>query len=188
LRGIYLKKSPLPPLLQRGGLNVYKTPLSALLGLALFCSAAVTQAAPTGWFIRIIAENTAEKLQDPGNTLGLMSDSSNGYDNHDLVEMPPFGTPYLTLVFPHPEWGVKAGDYTTEFQAHNKLTHTWNFEVRTDKTTRSVTLRWEGDAAKLKKSTLKDMKTRKTYNLGTTKNLTFTMGTTKRLFVWTVRP
>jgi hypothetical protein len=167
---------------------VVKTSMAALLCLALSLTATLAIAAPTGWFIRVIAENTAEKLSDPSNVLGLMSDSINTYDSHDLIEMAPFGTPYLTLVFPHPEWGAKAGDYTTEFQAQNKLTHIWNFEVRSDKTTRNVTLRWEGDKAKLLKSTLRDVKTSKTYNIGATKNLTFTMGATKRLFVWTVQP
>lgn len=116
-----------------------------------------------------------------------MSDSVNTYDSHDLEELAPFGTPYLTAVFPHQNW-LKKGDYTTDFQKLDKAIHQWNFEVRTDDIKRKVTLRWEGDAAKLKKSTLKDVKTGKTYNIALTKNLTFTMGSTVRSFVWRVLP
>ena len=31
----------------------------------------------------------------------------------DLPEMAPFSTPYLTIVFPHDDWGDRAGDYAS---------------------------------------------------------------------------
>jgi hypothetical protein len=165
-----------------------KQSLATVLGFVLCLTTVVSNAAPNGWFIRLTAEAPAEKLSDPGNVLGLLNDSANTYDSHDLIEIPPFGTPYLTLVFPHPNWGAKAGDYTTDFQKQDRRPHTWTFELRSDKTARNVTLRWEGDAAKLKKSILKDVKTGKIYSIRTLQHLTFTVGATKRLFVWTVAP
>ncbi|MFZ1575364.1 MAG: hypothetical protein WAT36_09055 [Chromatiaceae bacterium] len=35
--------------------------------------------------------------------------------------MPPFTTPYLTLVCPHPEWGTNAGDYASDCLSAQRL-------------------------------------------------------------------
>lgn len=158
----------------------------ASFGLAL-SSATASAATPNGWFIRLIADAPTDKLQDQANVLGLLSDSVNTYDSHDLEELTPFGTSYLTLVFPHQNW-LKPGDYNSDFQALDNQAHQWNFEVRTDNINRNVTLRWQGDTAKLQKSTLKDVKTGQVYNVALTKSLSFVMGAKVRSFVWTVQP
>ena len=49
-----------------------------------------------------------------GATVCQLPDSALGYDRHDLPEVAPFGN-YMTVVFPHPEWGDRSGDYTSDF-------------------------------------------------------------------------
>ncbi len=98
------------------------------------------------WFVRLIAEAPAENLKDAGNVLGSLRSSSNDYDKHDLKELPPFTAPYLTIVFPHPEWGDKAGNYASDFHRtrHWRLGDEWEFTVNASTADLEVTLTWEG--------------------------------------------
>lgn len=107
-------------------------------------------ATPQGWYIRLTVEAANGQLKDETNSLGQLSDSVLGYDHHDLVEPAPMGAPYLTLVFPHPDWGSQANTYTTDFHAPSATQpDNWQFEVRSDDPKRVVTLRWIGDEKKL---------------------------------------
>lgn len=94
------------------------------------------------WYLQLIVSNTADNLRDDSNMLGQLKSAVNGYDPHDLVELAPFAAPYLTLVFPHPEWEEKAGDYGTDFHQRNGVRQVWYFEVRTDDVARNITLHW----------------------------------------------
>jgi hypothetical protein len=113
---------------------------------ALWPTVARAQASPAGrgpdeWYVRLTVRSGT--LIDSTNALGRLDDSLDGWDSHDLVEMPPIGPPYLTIVFPHPEWGAHAGDYTTDYrQARPGAGGAWGFEVRSD-LPRTITITWQ---------------------------------------------
>jgi VCBS repeat-containing protein len=97
------------------------------------------------WYVRLIAEWPEGGLKDRGNVLGQLADSELGFDAHDLQEMSPFSTPYLTIVFPHDDWGEKSGNYASDYHPLSKgksRGDAWQFEVRTDQPGREITLRW----------------------------------------------
>ena len=136
------------------------TLLMMLLGTNAFAEKKEKDTVEQEWYLRLIAEVSSQNMKDRGNVLGHLNDSVSGYDSHDLPEMAPFGDNYLTIVFPHPEWGEKAGDYTSDY--HNPDAHNadeWTFEVRSSATNSEVKLYWEGlnvlstsyDGNKLKK-------------------------------------
>ncbi len=97
------------------------------------------------WFVRLIAQAPSEQLKDQGNALGYLNNSNDGYDRHDLKELPPFGSPYLTIVFPHTDWTENAGDYSSDFHKRKywRLGDEWDFVVKSD-TPRRITISWEG--------------------------------------------
>lgn len=84
------------------------------------------------WYVRLIVEEPELGLRDSNNLLGKLSDAAVGYDRHDLPELPPTFTPYLTIVCPHTEWGLKAGRYASDYRPTNRgeEASTWRFEVR----------------------------------------------------------
>jgi FG-GAP repeat len=96
------------------------------------------------WYIRLIAESFNEGLIDRGNVLGQLETSADGHDSHDLTELDPFGEPYLTIVFPHSDWGDEAGDYTSDYHpSMGRIDDEWIFEVRTEDPNREIRLAWE---------------------------------------------
>jgi hypothetical protein len=106
-----------------------------------------TEKAPSSrideWYVRVIAEAPADGLADTRNVLGQLIGSIDGYDLRDLPEMAPFSSPYLTVVFPHPEWGEKAGDYASDYHPPGfREADQWVFQVRTDDPWRDVRLAW----------------------------------------------
>lgn len=149
------------------------------------------------WYLRLKVDEPATGYRDHNSVLGQLLDAQNGYDPRDLVELPPFGKPYLTLVFPRPTWGAQAGDYASDFRAARVVkpgrrpvtlpAADWPFEIRADRPGTRVVLRWEGDPALLKRMQLLDLTTRRTIN-PTAKAyangypVTLTTGT--RAFVW----
>ncbi len=111
------------------------------------------------WHVRLIAE--ADGLRDEGNLFGQLATSVAGPDLHDLKELPPFDSPYLTVVFPHPDWGNQAGDYATDFHRLSRRPHrhTWTFEVRASPGVEEVTLSWDGPARIVRRLRLFDQAT-----------------------------
>ncbi len=96
------------------------------------------------WYVRLIAETPAEGLYDTRNVLGQLIGSEDGFDTRDLPEMAPFATPYLTIVFPHEDWGEHAGDYASDFHSPDwKQADQWVFQVKSDSPWRDVRLAWE---------------------------------------------
>ncbi|MCU0274392.1 MAG: hypothetical protein MUE34_14265, partial [Acidimicrobiales bacterium] len=96
---------------------------------------------PDEWYVRLVV--AAGPLLDPGNGLGRVDGGADGFDDFDLEELPPFDPPYLTIVFPHPEWGAHAGDYTVDLrERRHGAGGVWSFEVRSD-VARAVTISWE---------------------------------------------
>ncbi len=97
-------------------------------------------------YVRVIAEVPSEGLKDKGNVLGRINGSSSQYDTHDLVELDPAmgSSSYLTVVFPHEGW-TKGDNYASDYHGLDDVAQDkWNFVVRTDDSSREVTLRWEG--------------------------------------------
>ena len=92
------------------------------------------------WYIRLTA-SSAEGLKDRSNILGQLTDSVAGYDSHDLLEINPFGSSYLTIVFIHEDWEEHSGTYSSDFRnIETKNMMTWDFSVKTDDASRTVTL------------------------------------------------
>ena len=116
------------------------------------------------WYVRLIIEEPGLNMRDRNNVLGQLEDAAVGYDRHDLPELKPSYSPYLTIVFPHADWGIKAGDYASDFRPTHKgkPAANWRFEVRGD-VARTVLLRWEGPAEILRNSVLLDEATGRRY-------------------------
>ena len=126
----------------------------------------------------------AEGLRDEGNVLGQLNDSVIGLDHHDLKELPP-NAPYLTVLFPHPDWEADIGNFTSDFHpAGQNRKDSWSFEVRTDDPNRLVKLSWEGEKRILRRSRLIDEKTGKVIKPGKAGEYEFVIGDVSRTFTW----
>lgn len=127
------------------------------------------------WFVRLKVDEPATGYHDHTNVLGQLLTAQAGYDPADLIELPPYATPFLTLVFPHPEWGERAGDYASDYRAAQRLNRRgrpqpglpaadWTFVIRADRPGTPVVLSWEGSPDILKRSRLVDRATGRTLN------------------------
>lgn len=159
-------------------------------GLSLRFPAApsVPRAAPDsqakGWYLRLIAE--AGALRDEGNVLGRLPDSAAGYDRHDLPELAPFGSRFLSIVFPHPEWGARAGDYTSDFRSLNgRGAPRWDFDVLSGDVD-EVTLRWQDPEERGLRLRLLDHATGESRELEAGVEYRFTAQESRRSFTVTV--
>jgi hypothetical protein len=115
------------------------------------------------WYVRLKVDDPATGRKDHNNVLGQLLNASDGSDPHDLVLLPPFASPYLTLLFPRPDWGVRAGDYASDYRSTSaELPIEWTFEIRADPPGSEVILRWEGNPEILHRSRLLDHATGRT--------------------------
>ena len=168
-----------------------KALLTILAGAILCCgllsmTVHATELGKGEWYVRLTAK--ADDLNDSGNVLGQLTDSRHGYDLHDLEELSPFATPYLTIVFPHPDWGDHAGDYASDFHGTHKRKNKWVFEIRSDDPNRQVTLSWSSQADMSGMSLVDTVTGTKVAALGADQQYTFNMGgQTVRSFKWVVR-
>ena len=145
---------------------------------------------PSDWYIRLKVDNPVTGWKDHGALLGQLTDAALGFDKHDVVKMAPFTAPYLTLVFPHPDWGVKAADYASDFHLVTNTVDSWRFEVRASPVGSIVFLSWEGDPALLSRSQLLEVATGKVINptdpAWTAKGYPVTLNAPAQSYVWTV--
>ena len=105
------------------------------------------------WYVRLIVTAPDDPLPvrvDDANLLGRWHDSVDGLDGHDLAEMPPssgsMGDRYLSIVFPHPEWGGDYENYATDFRGpvtDETQGDSWKFEVRTRTPGIRTVISWE---------------------------------------------
>jgi hypothetical protein len=98
----------------------------------------------TEWYLRLIVSDETGKLVDKSNLLGQLSDSKEGYDSHDLPEMLPGYSPYLTLYFPHESWGGENTLYASDYRSaafQRKIV--WHFTVESDDPARTILLSWK---------------------------------------------
>lgn len=97
------------------------------------------------WYVRLIAVAEDENLRDKNNVLGQLQDSVDHYDRHDLPELLPFAAPYLSLSFPHFDWGDKAGTFTSDYHfVRTGDPDQWVFEIKSDDPYRDIDLYWDG--------------------------------------------
>ena len=157
---------------------------------------AVAEPAPAdrAWHVRLIVEEPTLGLRDRNNVLGQLADGAVGYDEHDLPELAPFGSPFLTVVFPHPDWGPRAGDYASDYRpdrdpgAPGRPAADWRFELRADRAGYPARLRWEGPPDVLSRSELLDEDTGARYPADDPAALRdgapATLTTPTRRFIW----
>lgn len=115
-------------------------------GYAVFTPAATTLAinperagaAPNGvrkemntlaWSIRIIA--ACGEAQDRNNLAAVAAGAAVEWDENDHPEPPVIGD-YVSVYFPHPEWGAYAYNYCTDTRPEPRDGEIWEFAVRSN--------------------------------------------------------
>jgi hypothetical protein len=151
------------------------------------------------WYVLLSVAEPATGYRDDNSVLGQLLTAHDAYDPSDLIELRPFSTPFLTLVFPRPTWGERAGDYSSDFRRAQRLNArgrpvaglppgAWPFEIRVDRPGTKVVLRWAGEAGILRQSRLIDHTTGKTINptarAYATTGYPVTLTTGTRAFTW----
>jgi hypothetical protein len=81
------------------------------------------------WSIRILAK--CQDARDDNNVAAVVLGASQAPDEMDQPEPPVIGE-YVSVYFPHPEWGKLAISYTTDTRPAPATGDIWDFEVRTN--------------------------------------------------------
>ena len=144
------------------------------------------------WYIRLKLDNPVTGWKDHGMLLGQLSDANLGFDRHDIAKMAPFTAPYLSLVFIHPDWGLKAADYASNFHPYSSTVDVWHFQIHADPVGSIVYLSWEGSPALLTRSRLIEVSTGKVIlandPLWKSKGYPITLTATVQDYIWRVLP
>ncbi len=170
---------------------------SVFLGLGFFLMSLVWDPhhvfAGADWYVRLIVTAPDGRI-DRGNVLGRDPESVDERDDHDLVEPPPpggFSDTYLSIVFPHPEWGddtVFNSDYRASVQDETQG-DSWIFEVRTFTPDVQTTISWEeGDVnllAILPRSRLLDTESGDVLVADTSVTTSYTVESTESVHAYT---
>ncbi len=92
--------------------------------------------------IQIIAKTG--DLEDSNNFFGLLRQAKDDYDKDDVEEAPP-PSPYISLFFPHPDWGIDSDAYTQDVRCTSaqKEQIIWEMKVKTSEVNKQITLEWE---------------------------------------------
>lgn len=147
--------------------------------------------APAGWAGILTVE--ADGLVDPVTLFGQLETAAEGHDPRDLVELSPDREPFMTAVFPHPEWGEQAGDYAYDYHPLHNGRDEWFFVVRSSESDlESLTLRWDVPQDILERSQLVDLDTGETINIVRGKKVrgawtTEWYGLQERQFAWVLK-
>jgi len=151
-------------------------------------SAVERKAAPAeAWAVYL--KVSAGPYIDPVSTLGQRASASIDYDRNDLRELPPDRAPYMTMVFPHPDWGDRAGDYGSDYHSVDDVKRSeWHFVVKTSEKLSDLKLSWQAPEHILKYSQLVDEDTGETINLKKLQSYnTEWYGLKERHFKWILR-
>ena len=81
------------------------------------------------WNVRISAH--IQNARDTQTFAEVASDAATGWDKYDRVEAPVIGE-YVSVYFPHPEWGTVLSNYTKDVRPEPENGEVWEFEVRTN--------------------------------------------------------
>jgi glucose/arabinose dehydrogenase len=108
------------------------------------------------WAVRLRVQS--EDYEDPINSLGQKADAGILKDRYDLMELPPFDEPYMTLVFSHPDWPHEtAGDYASDYHpVSGTKADEWPFVIHTSEALNELLISWEGPEEILRRSVLID--------------------------------
>jgi hypothetical protein len=93
------------------------------------------------WELQIKARS--QEARDDFNLLGINQAASENWDVLDYTEPPPIGE-YVSLYFPHNDWEVFPGNYTTDFRDQLGPGQTWTFTITTNIPHSEVQLTIEG--------------------------------------------
>ena len=97
----------------------------------------------TYWRLNIRADN-GTGAYDYLTTLGVSSDASDGFDGYDYAEPPHGMGNYVSIYFPHPEWGVPTGanfDYDIKSPLPCYTEKSWSFSIKSSDP--NVILSWD---------------------------------------------
>lgn len=86
-------------------------------------------AAPFDWQIDIAAR--VQQARDTYNTAAVSPAARVGWDDLDRFEPPPIGE-YVSVAFPHADWGTYRGPYRRDVRPPTSGTQTWTFAVRSN--------------------------------------------------------
>ncbi|MBI2300530.1 MAG: carboxypeptidase regulatory-like domain-containing protein [Armatimonadetes bacterium] len=117
-------------------LQIPPTPLRSV------SSPAAGRAVPTpgSWSASLVAR-TRSGLQATA-TIGTAPDAADVYDAHDRAEPPrPPAVGFLTMTFPHADWGRYAGSYRSDVRGQAR-TQSWTLEVNVDRPGEDIELAW----------------------------------------------
>jgi hypothetical protein len=150
--------------------------------------AAPPKQTPASWYVRLsVADESG--MSDQSNLLGRLDGAVDGRDSRDIEEMPPFGSPYLTLVFPQPSWPGSAWAYTTDYrELRSGAGGEWAFELRSD-AVREITLSWlpgGDDTSILSRAVLVDHANSLTIDPALASSYTVTLAAESHAFSWVV--
>lgn len=93
-----------------------------------------------GWKLQLVAK--AGDAVDSKGLLGVSSRASDGFDSTFDVERPPSVKDYVSVSFPHRDWGKNNGNYFSDVRRSSGGTQVWEFNVSTDKRNSDVVVKW----------------------------------------------
>ena len=102
--------------------------------------AKITATSHADWSLQIKAHNGEAK--DYHNFAGVIegaADSWDGYDSHE----PPYIGEYVSVYFPHQDWNVYPGNYSSDLKSPGANGYTWQFDVESN-IRGEITLSFEG--------------------------------------------
>ena len=141
-------------------------------------------------YLHLKVDNFVTGWIDHGGLIGELNDARVGFDRHDVKVLPPVAESYLTLVFPHPQWGTNAGDYSSDFHSLSHKAQSWRFKIRAQPMGSKVFLSWEGDPALLRRSRLLEVDTGKVILPNdprwVAKGYPITLNKAERAYIWQV--
>jgi len=80
---------------------------------------------------KLFLEAICQQAQDVANIIGCSEDALEEWDRNDYLEPPPIGS-YVSLFFPHDDWEIFPGCYTTDFKPDFSRGGIWNFKIKTN--------------------------------------------------------
>lgn len=145
-------------------LVVPETPLTPVMGSDEDNSRAARYRNGDPWFVRLIVES-GDSI-DPGNVIGQLETAYDGQDKHDLKELTPFGSPWLSITFPHEDWEGSSWGFTSDYRAMSaKPQGSWRFVVRASADITDAMLTWQGPEEIIRKAKLVNEQTGKKVNI-----------------------
>jgi hypothetical protein len=109
------------------------------------------------WTLRLTVASGEQS--DPGNLLGRLATARGGKDAHDLVELPPQGDSWLSLLFLNKAWETEDNwGYTSDFRraVRGEPRGSWRFVIKSSGEQQQATLSWSGPRKVLKRARLID--------------------------------